>query len=656
MKQLFTLFMAISVSLCAHGQTLTHPQLLHKFNKLVNDFYFCGPPGFHQVGFVATLDTLYRTSDDGKSWIPVFIAKPGDYVSSLTFKDSLQGWANAASSYIHTTDGGITWQNLKRAGYSIRYVPASGYLFSEIGPSQNFYSTDLGSTWLPNTRGVVMLFSGDSEIVATRGSHYDDISAISHDGGITWNEKTINHAIPMGIGDGLFSFGPNSLDTVYFSSDLGTTWQKRGVIKDFDCDGECCEWGYTLSPFVRGGNGVIYTYDEEFAIFFSTDTGWTWQAICLPTAYESAGGHVLMNVCEPLIYIVVGKDLFALPDRAPRSGIAISEGPNPIVRDTCSINSPSIYYISTTGYCAQFLKLDISGSPAFTMEPGYSGIYTSGDTDYHVVKYFSSQIGYDTAYLHIQYFMRCENEIHDTTITLFGQTIGTSSYELCLKQNIITASPGDTILIPVYLSGNAPLAPISITVPFQLNTNVLQPIGFDPVLTDIAVDSFSYTNGVEYVVLQSSGLNLTADTLIGYLRCIIYLSDTLETSVTLANSPGDLTNSPCATVFTCANSVKILIAGCGSQMLLNFMKFGTAYDILGITPNPAGNSVQIKLKNHGSILHYELLDALGITKKSGVVIDNQFQLNLSGLSSGNYYFRLSIEGGRPITKKIVVVR
>jgi hypothetical protein len=127
----------------------------------------------------------------------------------------------------------------------------------------------------------------------------------------------------------------------------------------------------------------------------------------------------------------------------------------------------------------------------------------------------------------------------------------------------------------------------------------------------------------------------------------------LETDITLT---GAAHSSGCLATLADSNTVHFILTGCGTQTLSNFMKFGKAYDILSIIPNPAQNSVQVELKNNGSLLHYELLDALGVMQKSGTTTGDQLQINLSGLSSGNYYFRLSGEGQVPVTKQVMIVK
>jgi len=66
--------------------------------------------------------------------------------------------------------------------------------------------------------------------------------------------------------------------------------------------------------------------------------------------------------------------------------------------------------------------------------------------------------------------------------------------------------------------------------------------------------------------------------------------------------------------------------------------------------------VQVGLRNNGSFLHYELLEALGAIQKSGTTMGNGLKINLLGFSSGNYYFRLIGAGGIPVTETLVIVK
>jgi hypothetical protein len=660
----FLIIFSISLLLLMMGSQgmIAQPRLVHHFNShMVSNVLFIGVPGPTQEGFVSTFDhNLNRTSDGGKTWEIVYTSSANYFVTSLTFKDSLEGWAGIGqNNYIHSTDGGLTWNAFSIPGGSgsiIHYVPGSGYLFAGDYYDE-VYSSDHGNTWLPNTRGAPY-FAGDSEIVTTR-MWFDSVTSVSSDGGITWLDGPISNAFATGIGKDLFSFGAKRGLYVSLSFDLGLTWQKRGIVADFDCDSDCCEWNNASPPFVLGQSGAIYTVDDEYAIYVSTDTGWTWQAICLPTgAHNYSPDENFVDVSEPLIYIAEGQDLFAYPDRPPRSGLAFTEGPNPFVRDTCS-GSATEYIIANYGDCVNDVEMSISGSPAFTVEGYSAGIFTSGDTDYYAISYHSNSVGFDTAQLHIHYYLRCQNEWLDTIITLYGQTIGTSSLDLCLNQSTIMTSAGDTINIPVYFNGVAILDSTSISVPFGIDTNVLRPIGFYSSISGITTDTITSLNGIENVILQSSqSLILKGDTMLGMLRCIVYLVDTLATFVLLVDSNLTLANSPCATLSLCSDSVNILINGCGDQTLLEFMKtWQVPLGIQSIVPNPATDAVQISFINPtSSAISYQVFDALGQTRLKGVSISDALSLDVSSLPQGIYFFRATNGSGFSASSKVVIVR
>ena len=55
--------------------------------------------------------------------------------------------------------------------------------------------------------------------------------------------------------------------------------------------------------------------------------------------------------------------------------------------------------------------------------------------------------------------------------------------------------------------------------------------------------------------------------------------------------------------------------------------------IFSIHPNPATNSIQVQIANNTGKLHYELFDALGISRKNGMTSDNSFQMDVSELAA-----------------------
>jgi hypothetical protein len=221
----------------------------------------------------------------------------------------------------------------------------------------------------------------------------------------------------------------------------------------------------------------------------------------------------------------------------------------------------------------------------------------------------------------------------------------------------ITTQPGDTIDIHVYLSGNATLGATSISLPFVLDTKVLQPVGFQPAISGLTVGSITYSGRTGTVPLQASGLTLNGETLIGTLRCIVYLADTLATSVTLQSASLASANSPCVALSLSTDSVSITITGCGTATLLQFMKTGQIpLAIKSIAPNPAASEVQVSFLNPlFSSISYQLMDVLGTVRAEGEVDGDMLTLDVHSLANGLYYLRArDAEMGAVVSGKFMV--
>jgi hypothetical protein len=177
-------------------------------------------------------------------------------------------------------------------------------------------------------------------------------------------------------------------------------------------------------------------------------------------------------------------------------------------------------------------------------------------------------------------------------------------------------------------------------------------------MSGITVGTLAYANGTETVQLQSVGLTINGETLIGYLRCIVYLADTLATTVTLANASLTSTIAPCVALSLTTDSVNLLINGCGDQTLLQFMKTGQIpLGIQSIVPNPSTDAVQISFINPtSSAISYQVFDALGQTRLKGVSISDALSLDVSSLPQGIYFFRATNGSGFSASSKVVIVR
>jgi hypothetical protein len=270
-----------------------------------------------------------------------------------------------------------------------------------------------------------------------------------------------------------------------------------------------------------------------------------------------------------------------------------------------------------------------------------------------LVKIFPFYPGFGTFTFHGQ-FMNDEYQIIDTSFAFTLLSRPGEFAGIYLKSLPLGRKAGDTIEIPIYINSTqspAQTGTISVTLTYFLNTNLLTPLEFIPI-SGVIADPVQTTKTTATVTLHfDQGFTFSGETELGRLRCVAYVTDTLETDIILnAHSSG------CLATLADSNVTHFTLTGCGATTLSNFMKFGTAYNILSIIPNPANNSVLIMLKNNGSLLNYELLNPLGLVQKTGTTTGSKLQINLSGLSSGNYYFRLSGEGGIPVTEKLVIMK
>ena len=455
---------------------------------------------------------------------------------------------------------------------------------------------------------------------------------------------------------------------IYHSSDYGDTW---GQLANF--------------PFISTGHltGIRNQYlffqvqDVDTTIngvnyggfYYSTDQGVTWTNIGGPSAFNDTRFSVL-NEC-------LGIALYGFDDQSPGSVfqysfgstnnnstmLSLPEATQNFLQKSCSEPVDTAIPIAIAGCLPPSASLDsvwLTGSQNFTISDSRTAPRTLDAIDSILVRYARIQ-GMDTAELHIRYDFGLDE--HDTTIQLIDTvpaTIGAGvTLSLYFKSSTITTHPGDTLEIPVYLSGNTTLDTTSITLSFGIDTNVLRPIGFRSEAPELTNDTIIYSNGTMNVPLQSDSIALKGEKLIGYLRCIVYLADTLATTVTLQNASLTLVDAPCVTLSLITDSVNILINGCGDQTLLQFMKEGQILlEIQSITPNPAMDIVGINFINpSSSVISYRVVDVLGTVRLEGEISGSSLTLDVQTFANGLYYLRAqNVATGSIASGKFVVER
>ncbi len=187
-------------------------------------------PGEHYVGphtgFVSIQASgnaqLLKTNNDGASWAPVWQAQfSNEYMTRISFTDSLHGYALRYQQLMKTTDGGVTW--------SVVYTDPN-YSFTDL------CFIDPLSGFLTNGQGQVKLTQdgGQSFSIVNFGHNY---------------VGTINTIRFFNRQIGYFTagnqFGPGNYGQIYKTIDGGQTWQLNNSYS---------------------GNSIIFTSDSSVII------------------------------------------------------------------------------------------------------------------------------------------------------------------------------------------------------------------------------------------------------------------------------------------------------------------------------------------------------------------------------------------------------
>jgi hypothetical protein len=323
------------------------------------------------------------------------------------------------------------------------------------------------------------------------------------------------------------------------------------------------------------------------------------------------------------------------------------------LRSACDTSDLSIIYQNPSCNYSLLKTFTIQGldsnefSSVWKHHLGFDGI-----PDTIFIKIFPFKSGPGT-YTFRSHFENDEFETIDTSFdfTIFPST-SFSTLSCYLKDLSLSGISSDTFDIPIFINSSQPpsqLAGGSIDLTYSLNNNLLTPFAFLPI-SGVTSDPVQTAKETASVTLHFDPVfTFNGETELGRLRCVAFVTDTLETNIILTVAAH---SSRCLATLIDSNVTHFTLTGCGAQTLLNFMKLGTEYNIMSIIPNPAENSVQIELKSNGLPLHYELFDVLGVMQKGEMSTGSKLQLNLTGLSSGNYYFQLSGESGIPVIKCI----
>jgi hypothetical protein len=643
-----------------------------------------------QHGYIATTygwnfvnSGIYETTDQGNNWkkiSPAGLAFTGVYVANGTIFASEATTANIANGayyygltgeILYSRDEGATWDSITQvSGITNNRTPQFQFIYgnrdslvatvyfddsSYANGGENTYlvfSTNLGQSWQssfldssyifpivtlhisPHTCNIIRqhMDSEDREIDYFNYSFLESLPPYTD-----WDSTLMQlptfawiagNSCAMYLSEGVKEFP--YLSPFRRSTNNGLSWVPIDTGQDsgdeFDAD-DNYNW-QNLS--VVGYGAVVFAATDESELIKTTD-----------------GGDGTLSVSALAPRLEIGRGVFA-------------SGTDTLVMTECSPSSMFIYYQNLACAITTLDSLSVSGLDpseySFT-STDHSNCSSLPDTA------FVSLTPHDTGTYQITVTTHFVDDEYNTIDipTSFTLVVNPGTQPVTLSLGItpanITTAPSDTLEIPVYLSGNATLDSTFITLPFGMDTNLLRPIAFHSAL-EITADSQTFSNGMEIVPLRTAGLTLNGKTQIGSFRCIVYLGDTLATTISFSNATLTSINAPCVGLSLIADSVHITISACGDETLLHFMKTDSiSITILTIAPNPAMDVLQISLMHpSSSAISYQVVDALGETRLSGVTAADALSLDVSSLPQGVYFFRATSMDGMQSGKQFVIMR
>lgn len=211
-----------------------------------------------------------------------------------------------------------------------------------------------------------------------------------------------------------------------------------------------------------------------------------------------------------------------------------------------------------------------------------------------------------------------------------------------LKSGHTNAYAGDTISIPLYCSTSSDLIlnkGTQLTIPFTIDTDVLIPIAYASALPYLTAPDSLIREQNTIELHATSDVPIHNDDLLGSLRCVVYLTDTLQTQVDLGSAHLSSTGDACLAVTTGQGTAVIDVIGCGTTTLSNYLRTNVLH-IESISPNPATDRLVIACAiKFNERIAVTIVDALGRTMLTAEPTQNEITLDVSMLPAGLYFVR-----------------
>jgi hypothetical protein len=200
------------------------------------------------------------------------------------------------------------------------------------------------------------------------------------------------------------------------------------------------------------------------------------------------------------------------------------------------------------------------------------------------------------------------------------------------------------VSIPIYASSATLVSGGSITFRIDMRTDLLTPESVTSPIVGAGTAPLQVDDSGVWITLNLlSNVSISTDTLLVTLVCRVFVTDTNETAITVANLSAST-----------ANCLSIL--GTGGVTLTQFLLTGSPLTITSIVPNPAQDAIEIRVVGGipASQLQIEMYDVLGRGQDvRNTSLRNGISLDVSNLPSGIYFIRLSL-GGYVESRSVVI--
>jgi PKD repeat protein len=476
----------------------------------------------------------------------------------------------------------------------------------------------------------IYVSSPDGQIVDFNGTclllHFD-----KRTGKVTFN-KTIPHSSQMWSGcfspDNSKFYGTTEKEIIQYdiASGISTTIVSNlpeslyvyglGLAPDgkiYTCPGTASWLGVIENP---NSLGVACNY-QQFAVYLGGHK----------TSYD--GGFLPAN-------------MNSFPD-------AIPQNCNTVTADFTAISNCS-------GKCISFSDWS-NGSPT-TWKWAFPGGNTSSDTGSYI-----SSVCYDSSGLYPVTLIVSGQNGTDTMVKSILIDIGSRMANPITS--ILDATAGSQVTVPISLYVPATLhfdttAVSEIDITLHFNQNVLDirpadlPIRITPPLGWRAQNLSISSGKLSMQFINDLAIPVTDPLVLGQVVFDVKKT-TLASTIIDLNSV--LIRTPSENIDLCTDIEGSSVAIIHIDSSLSLVGSLPDEPHFEIRPNPAKCRIHLFFSDESNnFIDFELFDALGIVRKNGRISGKTYQIDASDLVEGNYYLRVNMQNGLPITKKIVLLK